>query len=147
MGYSISMFIFAFSCSPWDMARFLKSQTEISGVEFPSWAKQWINVRKAYTAFYGYGRVNLHQMLKDLDMTFQGRPHCGLDDARNIAAVVLQLLQDGCALRINEYFREGDGNTMCHGDSAGVSAHSDSHKSSAESCATVQKSASSDCNG
>ncbi|XP_059165844.1 3'-5' exoribonuclease 1-like [Physella acuta] len=92
---------------PWDMARFLKTQTELSGIPFPRWAKQWINLRKAYTAFYACGRVNLHQMLEELGMKFQGRPHCGLDDARNIAAIALRLLQDGCIMRINEHYREG----------------------------------------
>lgn len=87
------------------MARFLKTQTQISEIEFPSWAKHWINLRKAYTAFYGCGtRVNLQRMLDDLGMTFQGRPHCGLDDARNIAAIAIRLLKDGCVFRFNERY-------------------------------------------
>jgi len=91
---------------PWDMARFLKGQTEISGLEFPKWARQWINLRKAYSAFYGVGRVTLQNMLDDLGMTFQGRPHCGLDDAKNIANITVRLLKDGCVLRMNEYFHD-----------------------------------------
>lgn len=88
---------------PWDMARFLKTQTDISDIPFPSWAKQWINLRKAYSAFYGVGRVNLQHMLDDLGMVFEGRPHCGLDDAKNIANITVGLLKDGCIMRINEY--------------------------------------------
>ncbi|RUS76797.1 hypothetical protein EGW08_015443, partial [Elysia chlorotica] len=91
---------------PWDMARFLKTQTEISDIPFPQWARQWINLRKAYTAFYGCGKVNLQHMLQDLGMTFQGRPHCGLDDARNIAAIAARLLKDGCIMRVNEFHRD-----------------------------------------
>ncbi|KAH9500731.1 3'-5' exoribonuclease 1 [Bulinus truncatus] len=93
---------------PWDMSRFLKTQTELSSVPFPPWAKHWINLRKAYTAFYSCGRVNLHQMLDELGMKFQGRPHCGLDDARNIAAIAIRLLQDGCIMRVNEHYRDGE---------------------------------------
>ncbi|XP_055866136.1 3'-5' exoribonuclease 1-like [Biomphalaria glabrata] len=92
---------------PWDMSRFLKTQTELSSIPFPPWAKHWINLRKAYTAFYSCGRVNLHQMLDELGMKFEGRPHCGLDDARNIAAIAIKLLQDGCVMRINEHYHDG----------------------------------------
>lgn len=88
------------------MARFLKTQTEISEIPFPQWGKHWINLRKAYSAFYGCGRVNLQRMLDDLGMTFQGRPHCGLDDSRNIAAIAIHLLQDGCLMRVNEHYYE-----------------------------------------
>ncbi|CAL1538274.1 unnamed protein product [Lymnaea stagnalis] len=113
---------------PWDMARFLRTQTELSGIAFPKWAKQWINLRKAYTAFYGCGRINLHQMLEDLGMKFQGRPHCGLDDARNIAAIAIRLLQDGCIMRINEHFREGQISPQKSTGSSRAS-HSRGHKS------------------
>jgi len=92
---------------PWDMARFLKGQTELSELEFPYWAKSWINLRKAYSAFYGVGRVNLQHMLDDLGMKFEGRPHSGLDDAKNIANIVIRLIKDGCVFRTNEYFHEG----------------------------------------
>ncbi|GFR78592.1 3'-5' exoribonuclease 1 [Elysia marginata] len=91
---------------PWDMARFLKTQTEISEVQFPSWARHWINLRKAYTTFYRCGKVNLQHMLQELGMTFEGRPHCGLDDSRNIAAIAAHLLRDGCIMRVNEHIRD-----------------------------------------
>ena len=64
------------------MSRFLKTQTDVSCITFPVWAKQWINLRKAYSDFYNVGRCNL-QHLDDLGMKFEGRPHCGLDDAIN----------------------------------------------------------------
>ena len=88
---------------PWDMSRFLKTQTDVSCITFPVWAKQWINLRKAYSAFYDVGRCNLQHMLDDLGMKFEGRPHCGLDDAKNIANIAVRLLKDGCVMRINEY--------------------------------------------
>ena len=37
-----------------------------------------------------------------LGLTFEGQPHSGLDDAKNIAAVALRLLQDGASLSPNE---------------------------------------------
>ncbi|CAG5136634.1 unnamed protein product [Candidula unifasciata] len=114
---------------PWDMARFLKTQVELSGISFPRWAKQWINLRKAYAAFYGCKRVNLHKMLEDLGMKFQGRPHCGLDDAQNIAAVTVRLLQDGCVMRVNEHLHEGLVSPQKRTGSSRSSEHSKTHMS------------------
>lgn len=41
-------------------------------------------------------------MLQHLKITFEGRPHCGLDDARNIARLVICMISDGASLRVNE---------------------------------------------
>uniref|UniRef100_A0A0B7ATB0 SAP domain-containing protein n=1 Tax=Arion vulgaris TaxID=1028688 RepID=A0A0B7ATB0_9EUPU len=117
---------------PWDMARFLKTQVELSSIEYPWWAKHWINLRKAYAAFYACGRVNLHKMLDDLGLKFQGRPHCGLDDSRNIAAIVMRLLQDGCIFRANEHYREGDINPN-NGNASRVPMDSNTNASLARS--------------
>lgn len=111
------------------MARFLKTQVELSGISFPRWAKQWINLRKAYAAFYGSKRVNLHKMLEDLGMEFQGRPHSGLDDARNIAAVTVRLLQDGCVMRVNEHLHEGGVSPQQRTGSSKSPEHSRVHRS------------------
>ena len=35
-------------------------------------------------------------------MSFEGSPHSGLDDSLNIARIAISLLNDGCALNINE---------------------------------------------
>ncbi|GAB6025438.1 3'-5' exoribonuclease 1 [Chamberlinius hualienensis] len=88
---------------PWDMERFLKRQCEMSSVAFPKFAKKWINIRKIYSNFYNCRRLPLNQMLEELGMAFIGRQHCGLDDARNITRIVVQLLKDGANLKINEW--------------------------------------------
>jgi inhibitor of KinA sporulation pathway (predicted exonuclease) len=41
-------------------------------------------------------------MLEHLELDFEGRPHCGLDDARNIARVLLQMIRDGASIQVNE---------------------------------------------
>jgi hypothetical protein len=41
-------------------------------------------------------------MIKEIGFKFQGNPHSGLDDARNIAYVAQCLLQDGASLVFNE---------------------------------------------
>lgn len=46
-------------------------------------------------------------MLEKLGLTYNGRPHCGLDDSRNIARIAVRMLQDGCQLRVNERMHAG----------------------------------------
>merc|ERR1711915_964383 len=52
--------------------------------------------------FYGTRRLRLMEMLYHLGLSFDGQPHSGLDDAKNIATVALRLLQDGASLSPNE---------------------------------------------
>jgi 3'-5' exoribonuclease 1 len=44
-------------------------------------------------------------MLEHLELDFEGRPHCGLDDARNIARVLLRMICDGASVQVNERIR------------------------------------------
>ncbi|KAL8613106.1 hypothetical protein ACOMHN_035047 [Nucella lapillus] len=87
---------------PWDIHRFLSRQCEISQLPYPPWSRRWINVRKSYGNFYDTGRLNLNNMLENLGLQFDGRPHCGLDDSKNIARIVCHMLEDGCAVKVNE---------------------------------------------
>ena len=64
-------------------------------------------MRKTYGNFYDTRRVNLQNMLLNLGLAFEGRPHCGLDDSKNIARIVCHLLEDGCPLKENERFDGG----------------------------------------
>lgn len=45
-------------------------------------------------------------MLQIIGREFHGRAHSGLDDARNIAYIVQQLMKDGARLVINEKLAE-----------------------------------------
>ncbi|PNF42020.1 3'-5' exoribonuclease 1 [Cryptotermes secundus] len=87
---------------PWDMGRFLYGQCKISGLPYPKFAKKWINIRKAFSNFYKCRRFSLKMMLEHLELDFEGRPHCGLDDARNIARVLLRMISDGASIQVNE---------------------------------------------
>lgn len=87
---------------PWDMGRFLLQQCSISGVPYPKWGKKWINVRKSFSNFYNTKKMCLKDMLSHLGMVFQGQPHSGLDDSKNIARVAIRLLRDGANMRVNE---------------------------------------------
>ncbi|NWX94084.1 ERI1 exoribonuclease, partial [Nothoprocta pentlandii] len=79
----------------WDMSKFLNIQCRISRIKYPSFAKRWINIRKSYGNFYKVPRshTKLTMMLEQLGLRYAGRPHSGLDDARNIAGVAARLLR------------------------------------------------------
>ena len=88
--------------SPWDMAYYLRNQCRYCGIEFPHFARYWVNVRKVFAGFYSTPRIPLRMMIWVIGRRFIGRSHCGIDDARNIACVVRRLLQDGARLAPNE---------------------------------------------
>lgn len=92
--------------SPWDMSKFLYSQCHYSDIPFPSWASKWINLRKSFSKFYKQNHTCLKHMLQYLEMPFVGRPHCGLDDAKNIARILLKMIYDGANIQINERLTE-----------------------------------------
>ena len=84
------------------MARFMHKQCRISGIPFPRWARKWVNVRKAFSNFYGFRRAKLTSMLENMGMAFEGHQHSGLDDSRNIARIVIRMIDDGYDLKVNE---------------------------------------------
>ncbi|KAF6779340.1 hypothetical protein AHF37_01054 [Paragonimus kellicotti] len=88
-----------------DMGKFMRIQCRLDGISLPSWAMVWINLSKAFRIFYKLPSrhpVTLSTMLRDLNLSFIGQQHRGLDDAINILRIVRTLLADGCVLRVNE---------------------------------------------
>uniref|UniRef100_UPI00358F9423 3'-5' exonuclease eri-1-like isoform X1 n=2 Tax=Myxine glutinosa TaxID=7769 RepID=UPI00358F9423 len=88
----------------YDMSRFLYQQCELSSLKFPTFARRWINVRKSFARYAKVPKnsVQLKYMLEGLGLQFEGRPHSGLDDAKNIARIALALADRGCQLQPNE---------------------------------------------
>ncbi len=73
---------------PWDFIRFLYPETNRKNIPYPDWAKSWIDIRLRFQKSFRLNRrQNVDGMLKILGMEFQGRPHSGIDDARNIARI------------------------------------------------------------
>jgi len=44
-------------------------------------------------------------MLTKLDLVFEGRPHSGIDDTRNIARVAQALMRLGVDMKLNDKFK------------------------------------------
>uniref|UniRef100_A0A914US44 SAP domain-containing protein n=1 Tax=Plectus sambesii TaxID=2011161 RepID=A0A914US44_9BILA len=104
---------------PWDLAKFFQMQCYHSGYDtVPHDFRYWVNVRRTFTNQMGkpgqqghkgpHDWKNLAGMLTALGMKFEGREHSGIDDARNIARIVIYMLQHGCDLRVNERLMRRD---------------------------------------
>lgn len=82
---------------PWDMRDFMYRHSVCSqGIAFPPLFYQWIDVKEAFANFFSCGRCKIRAMLEVLGMQFQGQVHSGIDDARNIARIVIALMTRGC---------------------------------------------------
>nr|AGH30335.1 Eri-1-2 [Nilaparvata lugens] len=55
---------------------------------------------------FGQCEVCLASMLQSFGVEFDGRLHCGLDDARNIANLLIHMIKDGVRIDINENIQE-----------------------------------------
>merc|ERR1712133_263602 len=110
---------------PFDVGRFLRLSCLQHQLEIPDWARKWVNLRKGFANFYRWNTnasqqklPGLPTMLSRLDMEFVGSPHCGLDDAKNIARVVSRMVLDGATLKVNEMLEtEVDSNSSNEADS------------------------------
>ena len=92
-------------CSPWDIDRFLKNQCKALKINIPHYFRRWVNVRKHFYNYYKIHQVNVELMLQHLGLKFEGRPHSGIDDARNITRILIELIKDGADATINDTFR------------------------------------------
>ena len=87
---------------PWDMENFLNLQCSHSEIAFPYWASRWIDVRKLFSNWFNTRRCGIQKMLSYLGLEFEGQQHCGLDDAKNIARILIKLMDDGCQAKCND---------------------------------------------
>ncbi|XP_041476908.1 3'-5' exoribonuclease 1-like [Lytechinus variegatus] len=94
-------FAIATDCSL-DMDLYLKLQCLVSEITYPQYAKEWVNISKVFANLYKTKRLPLRAMLNSIGLAFIGQPHRGIDDARNIARIALQLIEDGAEMKYNE---------------------------------------------
>eukprot|EP00118_Oscarella_pearsei_P021582 m.242896 g.242896 ORF g.242896 m.242896 type:complete len:206 (+) comp40229_c2_seq21:1637-2254(+) len=83
------------TCGDWDLKTALPDQCKHLGLPVQSYFQKWVNIKKAFQATFSLVRLprDIREMLGYLKMTFDGRPHCGLDDATNLARILVELLK------------------------------------------------------
>lgn len=92
------------SDGPWDLAHFFIKQLHISKMKMPSWMRtDFLDIRKAVAMYraqqnsrsvraYNVRNFGISHQLGYLGLeAFQGRQHCGIDDARNISRILIEL--------------------------------------------------------
>lgn len=90
---------------PWDFEKFLSLQCNHSDITYPYWATRYIDVRKMFAFWFGVRRCSIDNMLAQLNLEFEGKPHSGLDDARNIARILLALMNNSCRVTFNSIIK------------------------------------------
>jgi len=96
---------------PWDLMRFLAPETRRKQIPYPDWAIQYLDVRNQFAKSFRFRNMqgmNVERMLSMVGLDFQGRPHSGLDDARNIARLLRKIvLKDRVLIQPNRYITFG----------------------------------------
>eukprot|EP00758_Cryptobia_borreli_P001090 Tbor_TRINITY_DN1929_c0_g1::TRINITY_DN1929_c0_g1_i1::g.3513::m.3513/K18416/THEX1, ERI1; 3'-5' exoribonuclease 1 len=83
---------------PWDFKNFvLKGAVKRDHVMFPTLFYEYFDIRTTFANFFNNGKsIKLNNMLSRLGLKFEGRPHCGFDDAVNIARLAVAMMKEGC---------------------------------------------------
>lgn len=84
------------TCGDWDLKTCLPKQCETYGINVPFWAKRWINLKRSHQIMHpGKFPRSLNEILRSNGLEFEGRPHSGIDDTKNIAKSVKALALKG----------------------------------------------------
>lgn len=88
------------------MQNFLNLQCSLAKIDYPRWARKWVDIRKLFANYLGVRRCGIAKMLAYYGYEFEGNQHCGLDDAKNIARILVRLAKDGCNVHINSHIKK-----------------------------------------
>jgi len=84
----------------WDCRTMLEFECSFKCLTKPSYFNQWVNLRIPFEAVFGAGRRNLQEAVAEAGLQWNGRLHCGLDDARNTAYLLAELMRRGATISI-----------------------------------------------
>ena len=81
------------TCGDWDLKTMLPSQCTYLRAHVPPYFKKWMNIKKVFAKIMKCKTFGMAGMLEKLSLTLDGRHHSGIDDAKNIAKVLRELLK------------------------------------------------------
>lgn len=91
--------------SDWDCKVMLEMECKWKNIRKPAYFNRWINLKVAFEAGHLRREASgLRGAVEAAGLTWQGRPHSGLDDARNTARLALALIARGAVLSISDSF-------------------------------------------
>lgn len=84
----------------WDCKTMLESECRFKGLARPAYFDRWVNLRVHFEAAFGGPRRSLPDAVAHAGLPWEGRWHCGLDDARNAARLLAELMCRGVAISV-----------------------------------------------
>ncbi|KAF5729333.1 hypothetical protein HS088_TW21G01498 [Tripterygium wilfordii] len=81
--------------SNWDCQVMLESECRFKKICKPPYFNRWINLKVPFHEVFGGVRCNLKEAVEMAGLAWQGRAHCGLDDAKNTARLLALLMHKG----------------------------------------------------
>ncbi|CAA7389014.1 unnamed protein product [Spirodela intermedia] len=88
--------------SSWDCRVMLESECRYKRIRKPPYFNRWINLKVPFQEVFGGVRCNLKEAVQLAGLVWEGRAHCGLDDARNTARLLSLLMRRGFRLSITD---------------------------------------------
>ncbi|CAI4231851.1 unnamed protein product [Auanema sp. JU1783] len=90
-----------------DFWKFLQFKFFSLGERMPTLFRSYINMRKTFEQKVailqrGRGKTGIENMLEHYKLDFDGKLHNGLDDARNMARICIEMIKNKVEFRINE---------------------------------------------
>ena len=83
------------TCGDWDLKTMLPRQCQSLDLPVPPYFQSWINLKKSYNRVMRKYPRHLDEMVRGVGLTFEGRPHSGIDDTKNIHRVLRGLALKG----------------------------------------------------
>lgn len=81
--------------SNWDCRVMLESECRFKRIRKPPYFNRWINLKVPFHEVFGGMRCNLKEAVQLAGLAWEGRAHCGLDDARNTARLLTHIMHRG----------------------------------------------------
>ncbi|KAF9594002.1 hypothetical protein IFM89_026714 [Coptis chinensis] len=72
-----------------------ESECRFKRIRKPPYFNRWINLRVPFNEVFGGVRCNLKEAVQLAGLAWEGRAHCGLDDARNTARLLTHIMHRG----------------------------------------------------
>nr|DAD42809.1 TPA_asm: hypothetical protein HUJ06_001039 [Nelumbo nucifera] len=88
--------------SDWDCQVMLESECHFKRIRKPPYFNRWINLKVPFREVFGAVRCNLKEAVQLAGLAWEGRAHCGLDDARNTARLLAHLMRWGFRFSITK---------------------------------------------
>ena len=95
------------TCGDWDLGTCLPAQAAWLGLQLPPYFRRWVNIKAAFNRWATSSKQHSRRSGKDaqqfgmpgmlaaLGLQLVGRHHSGIDDSRNIAAMLRELARRG----------------------------------------------------